>query len=775
MIVRLMFTALLLAGWGAAGHAAESPAPAPAPAASDTFPRVVPLPPVEVSTARVGDRAPLARTTLDRGEIVRRNLGQDTPMALATLPGAYAYSDAGNGVGYSYLSIRGFPQRRISVLIDGVPLNDPESHEVYWIDHPDLLASTSSLQLQRGVGSALYGAASVGGSVDLELDPFTPAPTTVATVAYGSWETKRVALEMASGPLRGGWDLYGRYSRIESFGYRDDSWSRLWSYSFAARRTFGRQSVRVNLFGGPEETHLAYLGVPAAYLDGAITGNRDRDRRFNPITYPDERDHYFEPHYELVHSWDPRPGLTLSQTLFYFDGRGYYDEQRFGRSLANYRLSPWTTTDSTLAPRDYYLQDAAGNLVQDANGRFTVERFDLVRRRTVVNRHYGWIPRLRIAHPGGALIVGGELRAHDGRHFGEIVSGDGLPPGTPPNHVYYDYHPRTLSAGLFAREEWDAAPELRVTADLAWRHQGYQMRGDRFDGVRFDQHYDFALPRLGLTWSPRAGVSAFASWSYAEREPAFRDLYDAEGPGSVPLYRTVDVANGVYRDPLITPERVNDWELGGSWRGSGVSATANLFRMDFRDELVYAGQFDTDLGYPILGNAARSVHQGVELAARGERRVAPGLGLSLEANATLSDNHFVDYREVYGTSPGDTVRYDGNAIGFFPAIMVNASVRAAWRAASLGLEAHHAGRIYLDNTQSIAASIGPRTTLDVVAGWRFATAGGSSAEVSLRVANALDDHYATGGYMDYDASGALVPQFIPAATRNLLGQVRVVF
>jgi iron complex outermembrane receptor protein len=733
----------------------------------------VPLPEVVVSTARAGDRTPVAKSVLDRQQIVRANWGQDTPMALATLPGVYAYSDAGNDIGYSYLSIRGFPQRRISVLIDGVPLNDPESHEVYWIDHPDLLASTSEVQLQRGVGSALYGAASVGGSVNLETSPFAEERRATASVAYGSYNTRRYALEMNSGRLGGDWSYYGRYSRIETDGYRDQSDSELWSYYFSARKVLDRQSFRLNLYGGPEETHLAYDGVPPSYLRGEISGDRDRDRRFNPITYPGERDHFFEPHYELIHSWTLRAGATLSQTLFYFDGKGYYDEQRFNKSLSQYRLTPWATTDTTLFPAGYYRDDDGdGRPDLDAQGRATVERFDLVRKRWVENRHFGWIPRVRLEHPGGAVTFGGELRAHDGRHIGTVVSGSGLPPGTEPDHVYYDYHPRTLAGGLFMREEWNLASALRVTGDLAWRHQSYLMRGDRFDGIRFDQGYDFALPRAGLTWTPRADVNVFASWSYSSREPAFRTLYDAEGVGSVPLYRRLDIAAGIYEDPYVKPERVNDYEVGGSWGGKTVALAANLFRMGFRDELVDY-QFNTDLGYFTPANAARSVHQGVELAARMERGPATGLRLELEANTSLSDNHFVSYEEAL--DPTTVVSHDGKAIPFFPATLGNAGARLHYKGLLLGVEVQHAGRMYLDPNEDKQASIVPHNVLNLVSGYRLSLPGVQEAALSLRVFNALDRRYEVAGYMDSDAAGNWVPHDIPAATRHVLGELRVVF
>ena len=746
--------------------------PAHAQPAPDTLSQVVPMAPVEVSTTRAGERPVVAAASLRRSELQRANWGQDTPMLLATLPGAFAYSDAGNGVGYSYLTLRGFPQRRISVLVNGVPLNDPESHEVYWIDHPDLMSATAEVQVQRGVGPALYGAAALGGSVSVETSPFAPAPRASVVSGTGSFGMRRLVLEGASGPLTGGWDLYGRYARVESDGYRQQSWSRLWSYALSARRSLGRQSWRANLYGGPEETHLSYLALSPEYLSGAITGDADRDRRFNPLTYEGERDHFFEPHYELVHTWAPSTALTLTQTAFWFDGRGYFDERRVNRALSDYRLPAIATTDTTLMPRDHYAQDANGVLLRDAQGRASIVNFDVTRRREVTNRHYGWLPRARLAHAHGALTMGGELRYHDGRHVGTVIAGDPLPSGTANPTSYYDYHPRTLAAGLYAREEWDFSPVLRATADLAWRHAGYAMRGDRFDRIAFDQRYDFATPRVALQWQANERAQVFASYAYSSREPAFRDLYDAEGIGSVPLYRRVNVAAGIYEDPLIRPEHVRDLELGASWRTPTLALSANAYRMDFRDELVFAGQFDTDLGYAILGNAARSVHQGVELSAAASRRSASGLELGVDLNATLSDNHFVEFRESFGPTPADQVVYDDKPIGFSPAIMANSAVHAAWHGLAARLEAQHAGRVYVDNTGTTANSIAPHTVWNAALSLAHVVAG-TAVTALVRGLNLGDLRYATTGYMDFDRRGDLVPHVMPAATRSWQAEVRV--
>jgi iron complex outermembrane receptor protein len=291
------------------------------------------------------------------------------------------------------------------------------------------------------------------------------------------------------------------------------------------------------------------------------------------------------------------------------------------------------------------------------------------------------------------------------------------------------------------------------------------MRDDRFDGVRFTQHYDFLLPRLGVAWKATPALSGFASVSYGSREPALRDLYDGEGVGNAELY-----ANGA---PLIRPEHVMDYELGGAWRAGNASATVNLFRMDFRDELVDAGQYNTDLNYPITGNAARSIHQGAELA--GTASLPAGAArVALDANATLSDNHFVRYTEHWGPTTAADVNHDGKALGFFPATMANAGTRLLWRGLTLGASAAYTGRIYVDNSQTKALSIPPHTVLDTQLGLA-GRIGQQHVEATLRVLNATDREYATGGWVDYDPTtpGNNVPWLTPAATRNWMASVRV--
>src|SRR5258706_6897820 len=254
-------------------------------------PRPIPVATVDVSTTGASERgSAVAFTDLDRKAIQERYWAQDAPMLLNETPGVYSYSDAGNGIGYSYIKIRGFPQRRVAVTINGIPLNDPETHEVYWVDHPDLVSSAQDVQVQRGVGSALYGASGVGGSVNLETVSIPPERRISIQAGSGSYDTKRLSLQYESGLLDNRYALAGRYSRIESQGYRELSWSRLWSYYFTAARIDPSVTTRLNFYGGPERLHLAYFAVDRSFLDGQITGDPKADRRLNPLNWGNETD-----------------------------------------------------------------------------------------------------------------------------------------------------------------------------------------------------------------------------------------------------------------------------------------------------------------------------------------------------------------------------------------------------------------------------------------------------------------------------------------------------
>ncbi len=717
--------------------------------------RVVPLDTVAVNSqlARPGV-TPTPFTSLGPQDIRRDYHGQDLPMLLADTPGAYAYSDAGNGIGYSYLQIRGFPQRRIAVTINGIPLNDPESREVYWIDHPDLAASAQEIQVQRGVGATAYGTTALGGSVNVETVPYREEREFRLEAGAGTFGTQRYSVQASSGLLDGRYASTARLSRILTDGYREQSWSNLWSYFLGL--------TRLDFYGGPEETHLAYLGVSKDYLDGNITGSKDQDRRFNPLTYPNERDHFFEPHYELLHDLKASDHLSLSSALFYFPGQGYYDEFRQGEDLRNYN---------------------------EPDVPATPDSADVVRRRWVKDIHFGWIPRARYAQGRYEAEGGLDLRYHSGRHFGELLFANPAPPIDEPNHVYYDYKGITINSSAFVRQRWAFTPRVRGTVDLSIHHQRYELRDDALFGRFFTQDYTFVTPRAGLDWIVRERdqgalrhIEAYASFSRANAEPIFSELYDAEDPSTPPGFRT-QLPSGELKDPILRPERVYDSEAGFRARGAWGTATLGGYWMEFRDEIVYNGQLDA-LGNPITGNAAKSRHAGVEAS------FATRIGAHVELRGVghWSSDRFHDYHEFVDST--STIDYTGNRIAGFPA--VNGRLAAAYTAGRARLEfgMRTSGRQYLDNTENdrldpaarevagyVDKTIEPWSVADASLTWNArGLLGAKDAEIVVRGDNLFDRKYEAAGYVDFPApSYNEVPVWIPAATRSVFASVRASF
>ncbi|MGE5175805.1 MAG: TonB-dependent receptor [Hyphomicrobiales bacterium] len=747
-------------------------------------PRAVPLAGVEVTTTRATARSSaVAFTELDRKQIDDRYWAQDIPMLLAETPGVYAYSDAGNGVGYSYVKIRGFSQRRVAVTIDGIPLNDPESHEVYWVDHPDLLASATEVQVQRGVGSALYGASAVGGSINLEVLGIPTERAIDLETGIGTYDTRRFALQYRSGILDDRYAVSGRYSRILSDGYREQSWSDLWSYAFSAARLDPWMTTRVNLYGGPERLHLAYYAVDRSYLDGRITGDATQDRRYNPLDWKNETDNFFEPHYELVNDVKLSDRASLTSAAFYFPGSGYYDDFPYGPiAFASTHLPNFYVDSDSLYPASYYEPDSLGNPALQPNGRYLVTGSDMTQRLWVRDRHYGWVPRARIRHDKGELTFGGEWREHTGRHWGEMTWAAAPPPGTTPNAVLYDYTGRVNVLSGFAQEAYDLRPNVKATGSLQWRHTRYAIGRDRYNGYDFHLDYSFLNPRLGVNWNVNDRWNAFASFAHTRTEPILSEIYHPDDPTSVPLFGKLDPANHVYEDPLIDPEKLNDWEAGIGYTATAAHAKVTAFLLDFSNEIVPSGQVDR-FGVPITGNAARSKHEGIEAEFAARHRS----GIDVSGNLTLSRNRFDDYREyVDATTYND---YGGNTIAGFPDRMANLTVGYSTRGVRGAVSVVETGRQYLDNTQDNRkdpalrampgyqhlyveehAVLNGTLTFDITRLAGVALLGEKRLSLDVRGMNLTGLRYETAGYVY-----AGVPYFYPASTRSVFVSLKAEF
>ncbi len=687
--------------------------------------------------ANIGE-TPVTVTNVERDEIERRYWAQDVPIFLSTVPGFYAYNDSGNGIGYSYFFLRGFDMRRTAVSINGVPLNDAHSHGLFFIDLADFLATTGDIQVQRGVGTTLYGGSAIGGSIDLRTrEPANSRRFRVVALG-GAYNTSRFTFEYDTGLVDDRWAATFRYSKVSSDGYRDQSWTEMWNYSGSIVRYGEKTTLRLNLFGGPEETHLAFEGITRAYLDGEITGDVRHDRRHNPLEYPGEIDEFFQPHYQLIHSWQVNDDLVFQNTLFYFTGDGYFQQFKEDRWFPEYGLTPFPGPDGEI-----------------------IDTTDLVRRREVDEWDGGWIPNLEWHHGGGrgALQVGAAIRLHSGRHYGIVQWAQHYPPDLPPDHRYYDYELDKVSLQPFVQETWRFDDRWNLLAGLTWTSHRYDFHDDQINDVSFDTTYSYLLPRLGLTYRPAQRWSIYGNVSRGGREPAFRDIYDPQSFWTPPPQD-------------LDPERLTDYELGARYGWKTGAATLNLYYLDFSNAIVWAGGLDNN-GDPVTANGAVTTHRGLEL----EVSWTPLPRWSVQLSAAYARNTIDEFIEFgYG---GEIIDHSGNSLPVSPKLTGTLELRGGAGPVDGFLQLRFVDDFFLDNTEDMRNfpeirnnpdyihRVNPAfTTLDLgleadlgrtVAGLLSA----SRISLRLRVNNLTDELYTTFGYFDGSQ-----PVWIPAATRN---------
>ncbi len=712
---------------------------------------------VVVTASRYAADVHLSHDNISAATIAREQTARDIPMLLTALPGVYAYSDAGNGIGYTYLKIRGFDQQRIAVLVNGIPLNDPEDHQVYWVDLPDLASSLEDIQVQRGVTNGVDGVTAIGGTVNLVTDVLTRAPQGHATIETGSYGTNRRMLSYQTGRLGSGFSTSLRLSQLGSDGYRERAGSEQWAVFWSGRWQHAAHALQANFYTGHELTHHAW--------DPADEATLARDRRANPETYHNAIDDFRQPHYEVHWDWILGEHLLLRNSAYVIHGEGYYENFKPGADAHAYSLD-------ALFPARYDTTDAV----------------DLVRTKWVRKDQVGWVPTLTWNHAGGRLLVGGDWYTFHSNHWGDVLyagagsGGTSLTPDDVPNgSKYHDFTGDKDAWSLSANERWEFVPNLTLLLDLQYQHRQYdflQNAVGNFQGAQrnaYNVDYDFFNPKGGLFWQTPWQVGGgdlgmYGHVGITHREPADADYWDTwYGPddlGAQPLFRDHhdvrgaqgDVAYVQWSDPTIEPEKVVDYEGGIALRGQALSLTLNGYWMDFDHEIVPSGFYDPDRGL-LRGNAQRTLHRGVELGLRW--RPLAGHRLSLAASRSWDE-----YDEYLVTGDGSTlVDYSGNPIPLFPDHLITATWTARYGALSSDLRVRRVGKQYLDSTGLPDRTIEPATVCDLSLFWDLGRSGVQALEglvVSLRVLNLFSERYETWGY--YDGGKYL----LPAAPRNVL-------
>ncbi len=668
---------------------------------------------VIVNATRAGTHTPLAYTTLDNEILSKQNNAQDVPFLLSLTPSLVETSEAGNGIGYTNLRIRGTDASRINVTIDGIPLNDPESQQVFWVDLPDLASSVDNIQVQRGVGTSSNGAGAFGATVNMETKNPDNEPFAQVSTAYGSFNTFKRMIAAGTGLLADKLAFQVRFSELQSDGFIDRTGSSHRSAFISGALRTSRSHLKANVILGQEHTGIGWWGVPKEMLSS--------NRRYNPAGeytdenniiryYDNESDNYTQNHFQLIYGYRFNNDLNLSAALHYTNGNGYYEEFREDASLSDYGLP-------------------------DVNiGDTVISLTDLVRRKWLSNNFYGLIYSLKYKKEKIEATLGGGVNHYTGDHYGDIIwmryAGS-----LEKDHQWYLNNSIKREFSFYGKADYFLTDRISFFADLQYRYIYYKMEGPDDDLKDLGQKHNFGFfnPKAGLFATINPNQDAYLSFSVANREPSRADFKEAAG------------------DPDVTPkpETLYDTEIGYKLRGKKFSAAINLFAMLYNDQLVPTGELSST-GYTIMTNVRKSHRLGIEFI----NAFKPTENINWDLNFTLSRNkipNFVEYYTEYNTEDWSE-EYNSKELGrvdiaYSPSITGSSDFNIKFlKNTEIHVISKYVGKQYFDNTMNPERSIDPYFVNNLRIDFEPVIKGIKRAEFQFIINNILNHKYESNAY-----------------------------
>ena len=671
---------------------------------------------VEIVANRAGAKTPVAYTNVSKGELNKNNDGRDLTYLMQLTPSVTVTSDAGAGMGYTSMRIRGTDGSRINVTANGVPINNPESHNVYWVNMPDLASSLRDVQIQRGAGTSTNGAGAFGGSVNMMTDAPSVTPYAEVSGSYGSYNTYRATVRVGSGLLRDHWSFDAKLSHLGSDGYIERASSNLWSYFTQGAYRNENTMVRLLVFGGKEKTYMAWDYASKEEME-------EYGRRYNPCGkyvdndgkiayYKDQNDNYVQHHFQLLLSQHIGDYFNLAAALHYTHDNGYYDQYKQNRTLVEYGLMPY----------------------KNENGEI-IKKSDLIRLKNNVNHFGGGNVRLTYTDDRWNVMAGFAATDFKGHHFGQVKWVRNYIGALDPLQPYYDNYGKKYDINTFVRGAYEFSDKFSFFADLQYRFIHYTIKGssDNYDwntesaGVLdIKRHWNFFNPKLGVNFNS-GPHRAFASWSVAQKEPT-RDNFTDGDPDRQP-----------------DSERLNDFELGYTFSKGIFSGGLNLYYMDYKDQLVATGEL-SDTGNAISVNVPESYRAGIEI----QTMLKPCDWFEWNFNMTLSRNrikNFVEY--IYEDEWTNPISFDlgSTPISFSPDIIFNNIFSFRWKGAEASLESRYVGKQYMNNAKSEEAKLDAYFVSDLHLGYSFRHLKGiKELSVGFSVYNVFNAKYFNNGY-----------------------------
>ena len=697
-------------------------------------PSVKELADAEVTALRAGDRSPFAKSTLTADEIAEKNTGVDLPYMLDMLPSVVAGSDAGTGIGYTNMRIRGSDATRTNITLNGVPFNDAESQGAFLVNLPDLATSAEDIEVQRGVGTSTNGPGAFGASVNLRTTSVKREAWGLIEAGGGSFNTQRYSVSAGTGLINDRFSLDMRLSSITSDGYIDRATADLKSYFLQGAWIGKTRSLRFITFRGKEVTYQAWDGVPREVID--------TNRTYNGFTYDNQVDDYDQTHYQLLFDQLLGNHAVLNLTLFRVNGAGYYEQYKPDEDMADYGIEPAVINGDT------------------------VTTTDIIRRKWLDNTLTGVNTSADIKLGAHKLVLGGSYSDYRGAHFGEVIWAR-YTGSTGIRQRYYDNDASKTDANGYAKLTYALHPKVDLYGDLQLRNVTYSYLGfnNDLDNLAQELAWNFFNPKAGVLWRVHHGGKAYASFAVANREPNRDDLEETT-PASRP-----------------TAERLFDYEAGYEYRTGRWNAGINGYYMDYADQLVLTGELN-DVGAALRTNVPRSFRAGVELmfAAQLTKRV------QWMANATFSRNKVMDFTEYVDDwdDGGQVAFFHGTSdLAFSPDIIAASQLSLrVWGKpkkgqADLTFITKYVGKQYLDNSSSTDRMLDAYLVNDLRANVSlFSLKGTKSVDFNLTVRNLFSELYESNGWSySYISEGRRQEQvgLFPQAPMNMLGGVSVRF
>ena len=708
------------------------------------------LDPVEITAIRAGDKTPFTKVNLGVKEIAKVNNGQDLPYILNQMPSVVVSSDAGNGIGYTGISIRGTDASRINMTLNGLPYNDAESQSIYFVDLPDFASSTNSIQVQRGVGTSSNGAGAFGASMNFSTNAFLPVPYAEFNNSFGSYNSWKNTLKAGTGLIGAHFTVDMRLSRISSNGFIDRARSDLKSAYFSTAYISKKMSLRFNLITGSEKTYQAWNGVPEAKLYGdeaalqkeyannsgypgalynttadSVNLFDSKRRTYNYFTYPNQTDNYKQDHYQLFFNQEISSTLSANIAAFLTRGKGYYEEYKYQAFYSDYRLPDPAIGDSTFTSTD------------------------LIRQRWLDNYFYGGIYSLQYKNKTTSLTLGGGWTEYDGKHYGNIIwSAQG---GIPPNEIYYNVPAKKTDFNIYGKWQQLFGKWFSSFADLQWRQVNYHIDGfDKNPSLIISNRYNFLNPKAGISFD-KGPLQLYFSFARSTHEPN-RDDYET----------------GQNQQPV--PETVNDFEWGINKKTISYNWGITAYYMLYKNQLVLTGKIN-DVGEYTRTNTPSSYRLGIEL--QGSMKPAEWIGLS--GNLTISQNkisNYTSYVDDYDNGGQKSTTYKESDIALSPDFIAS-GILSFYPLSELeiSLPAKWVGNSYLDNTQSTQKMIRNYYLQQLRIMYTPKIKAAGEITLAFFLNNLFNKQYEATGYTyGYYSGGSLVNEnfLFPQAGRNFM-------